>query len=138
MDIIEPSWIEQKKIIDTAGNLQVLELPFNFKRLYYIKGVPIGAERGFHAHKSLHQIFLLPQGSLELELVTPNSSEVFVLDSSKAQALVVPPGYWRVMSNFSLDAICLVLASEHYIEADYIRNFEEYVNWFNQVVDNEN
>ena len=132
-----PTWIDQKEIIDDAGNLQILEFPFNFKRLYYIHGVPNGAKRGFHAHKSLHQIFLLPQGSLILELITPNASETYFLDSATSQALLVPPGYWRVMSNFSSNAICLVLASEHYDETDYIRNFEEYINWFNQVVDNE-
>ena len=137
MDLIMPTWIDQKEIIDDAGNLQILEFPFNFKRLYYIHGVPNGGKRGFHAHKSLHQIFLVPKGCLRLELSTPTSTETYFLDSATSQALLVPPGYWRVMSNFSSNAICLVLASEHYDETDYIRNFEEYINWFNQVVDNE-
>ena len=132
-----PTWIHQKEIIDDAGNLQILEFPFNFKRLYYIHGVPNGGKRGFHAHKSLHQIFLVPKGCLRLELSTPTSTEVFEFNSKKPRALHVPPGYWRVLSEFSHDAIGLVLASEHYDEGDYIRSFDEYVEWFDEVISNE-
>ena len=137
MNIMQPSWIDQGRIIDDAGSLQILELPFEFKRLYYIHGVPNSAKRGFHAHKSLHQIFLVPKGFLTLELSTPISTEIFELNFMKSKALHVPPGYWRVLSEFSHDAIGLVLASEHYDEGDYIRNFDEYVEWFNEVTSNE-
>jgi dTDP-4-dehydrorhamnose 3,5-epimerase-like enzyme len=137
MGFEKPSWVERNQIIDSAGNLHILELPFVAKRLYYIQGVPTGAQRGFHAHKSLQQIFLLPQGRLELELTTPNTSETFILDSNETRALLVPPGYWRTMSNFTPDAICLVLASDHYDESDYLRNFKEYSIWFSQVFSNE-
>jgi dTDP-4-dehydrorhamnose 3,5-epimerase-like enzyme len=134
---MKPFWIVQKEIIDAAGNLQILELPFTFKRIYYIHGVPDSAKRGFHSHKSLHQIFLMPKGNMTLELSTPSSTEIFELDSREPRALHVPPGYWRVLSEFSHDAIVLVLASEHYDEGDYIRNFDEYVKWFNEVISNE-
>jgi hypothetical protein len=74
---------------------------------------------------------------MKLELSTPHSAEIFELDSREPRALHVPPGYWRVLSKFSQDAIGLVLASEHYEEGDYIRNFNEYVEWFNEVISNE-
>jgi dTDP-4-dehydrorhamnose 3,5-epimerase-like enzyme len=137
MSNLKPSWVQLNQVVDPVGELSILELPFGVKRLYYIQKVPLGGQRGFHAHKSLHQIFLAAQGSLTLELITPKSSETFELNATTDKALHVPPGYWRVMSNFSSDAICLVLASEHYDEADYIRNFEEYVSWYTQVVDYE-
>jgi len=137
VNIERPSWINQNRIVDNAGCLQILELPFHFNRIYYMHGVPDGAERGFHAHKSLHQIFLMPKGSLSLELVTPTSSQVFELESGSPRALHVPPGYWRVLSKFSRDAIGLVLASEHYDKDDYIRSFDEYVNWYNEVMRHE-
>ena len=124
-------------ILDDAGKLQILELPINFVRVYYIAGVPTGSERGFHAHKTLHQVFLVPQGNVTLELITPRTSQVYVLDEKVSRALYVPPGYWRVISDFSQDAICLVMASQHYDENDYIRNFEDYTHWFNKVFTDE-
>ena len=126
--------IPLERILDASGKLQILELPISFVRLYYIEGVPVSAERGFHAHKTLHQVFLVPRGNVTLELITPRKSQVFVLDAIDSCALYVPPGYWRIISNFSQDAICLVMASDHYDETDYIRNFDEYVKWFNDVM----
>jgi dTDP-4-dehydrorhamnose 3,5-epimerase-like enzyme len=131
------SWIELGCITDDSGKLQILELPLNFNRLYYIKGVPSQAERGFHAHKTLHQVFLVPQGNLELELITPRKSEIFSLSASEPRALYVPPGYWRVISQFSPDAICFVMATDHYDETDYIRNFKDYITWFEKVFKDE-
>jgi dTDP-4-dehydrorhamnose 3,5-epimerase-like enzyme len=134
MKVPQPTWIHQGRVIDSAGKLEILELPFQIKRMYYIHGVGSDSKRGFHAHKTLHQIFVVPQGSLQLELVTPNTTQIFKLNSNENRSLHVPPGYWRVLSSFSQDAIGLVLASEHYDETDYIRNFDEYVKWFNDVM----
>jgi dTDP-4-dehydrorhamnose 3,5-epimerase-like enzyme len=137
MNVAKPNWIHQGSVIDSAGKLEILELPFSIKRLYYIHKVARNSKRGFHAHKTLHQIFVVPQGSLQLELVTPNTTQTFKLDSNENRSLHVPPGYWRVLSNFSQDAICLVLASEHFDESDYIRSFDLYAKWFEGVFDSE-
>lgn len=133
----EPKWLPINQIIDQAGSLCVLELPFEAKRTYFIQNVPQGSQRGFHAHRSLRQIFFAPQGKFEIELITCNSKKSFLLNSNDQRALIVPPGYWRVISSFSKDATCMVLASEHYMESDYIRSFDEYVSWCKENFRNE-
>lgn len=137
MIIEQPSWTNLTGISDEEGSLRILELPFHAKRTYFIQGVPQGLKRGFHAHRSLRQIFFAPQGSFDLELTTPFKKETFVLNAADRKALIVPPGYWRVISNFTGDATCMVLASHHYDEEDYIRNFDDYVLWFNENFTNE-
>lgn len=133
----EPKWLPINQLADRAGDLRILELPFEAKRTYFIQNVPHGAQRGFHAHRSLRQIFFAPQGSFEIELSTSKSKRSFLLNSIDQRALVVPPGYWRIISSFSRDATCMVLASEHYLESDYIRNFDEYVTWCKEIFQNE-
>ena len=136
MTIAEPEWVQIDRIVAHEGILEVLELPFEARRTYFIQKVPHGAERGFHAHRSLRQILFAPQGSFEIDLITSYSKRSYSLNALDGKALMVPPGYWRVISNFSEDAICMVIASEHYEEADYIRNFEEYDSWFKRNFDN--
>ncbi len=118
------------RVSNQEGVLRFLELPFVVRRTYFIQKVPHGSQRGFHAHRSLRQIFLATQGSFELELSTPFTSKTFFINSSNERCLLVPPGYWRILSNFTSDATCMVLASERYDETDYIRNFDDYVDWF--------
>jgi dTDP-4-dehydrorhamnose 3,5-epimerase-like enzyme len=137
MMVEEPKWLPINQITDRAGDLRILELPFEAKRTYFIQNVPHGSQRGFHAHRSLRQIFFAPQGSFEIELITSISKRSFLLNSTDQRALVVPPGYWRIISSFSKDATCMVLASEHYMESDYIRNFDEYVSWCRENLKNE-
>ena len=118
-------------MLDDSGSLDILELSFDCKRVYWIQNVPIGHSRGFHAHKALSQVFIMISGSMRLSCITPKEQIDFNLSAEDSSALMLPPGYWRVLSNFSTGAICLVLASEHYDESDYLRSFDKYVDWFN-------
>ena len=132
MGIKMPEWLDINRMSGREGVLNVLELPFEAKRTYFIQNVPLGSERGFHAHRSLSQIFFAPQGSFEILLVTGLSERKFFLSALDGKALLVPPGYWRIVSNFSEDATCMVIASEHFDESDYIRNFDQYSTWFKE------
>ena len=130
MNLALPEILSYKEIFDPSGNLRILELPFQVKRIYTIENVPGGESRGFHAHKSLKQIFCMIQGQMEIALSTPDFSQTFQLSKVKDSVLHIEPGYWRVLNHFSSDAICLVLASEKYDESDYFRSYEDYSLWF--------
>lgn len=115
------------------GDLRVVEpeLIFGFtaRRTYWIEGVPKTAIRGHHAHRNLHQAIILLRGHAVIKLITPDKTYTFELDGPE-QALIVPPGFWREMSSFSSDALMMVYASELYDEADYIRDWDSYVEFF--------
>jgi|688.fasta_scaffold974807_2 dTDP-4-dehydrorhamnose 3,5-epimerase-like enzyme len=117
---------------DERGILSICEFPeeklFPIKRLYYIFGVPRNESRGMHAHKSLRQIFLAVSGSFTLEVTDGEKVESVEITSGRSGYLL-PNGYWRELKNFSEDAMCLVLASEHYDPSDYIHNKNEYLEW---------
>lgn len=115
------------------GQLRVVEperiLSFTARRIYWIEGVPEKAIRGHHAHKELNQAIVLLRGSAKVRLRTPDVDYGFEL-TSPDEALVIPPGFWREMSNFSPDALMIVFASEFYDEKDYIRDWDSYVEFF--------
>lgn len=137
MRLEKPYWASFNRKNGGSGTLNILELPHEVHRVYYIKSVSIDAQRGFHAHRALRQIFFAPVGSFELELSTPFSKETFLISSSEGMALFVPPGYWRVLSRFSEDSVCMVLASDAYDPTDYIRDHLEYTLWFGENITNE-
>ena len=101
---------------------------FPVHRAYYIKEVPTGESRGGHGHKSLRQCFLCLRGSASLTVVKGGRRETVRLGSS-SQAAVLGAGCWRDLSHFSEDSVVIVLASEEYDEADYIRNYDDFVAW---------
>lgn len=105
------------------------ELGFAAERFYWIKDVPEGGSRGQHAHKKLRQFLFLLVGSAVVELSTPNWNEKYSLSANET-GLFVPPGYWRVMSDFSDGAVMCVLASDAFDESDYIRDWSNYELWF--------
>jgi dTDP-4-dehydrorhamnose 3,5-epimerase-like enzyme len=115
---------------DARGHLSIAELgkvlPFVVRRAYWIHGTNPGISRGFHAHRALRQLFVCLRGEVTLAVSDGNKSEVFSM-SAFGKAVVLGPGLWRVMSDFSADCILMVLADREYDEADYIRNFEEFV-----------
>lgn len=115
---------------DRYGNLIPVEagmdIPFPVRRIYYIYGVQDGVRRGFHSHKALHQVLICVSGSVSILVKTPEGEETFTL-SDPSEGLYIGPLIWREMFDFSADAVLLVLASEHYCEADYIRNYDEYL-----------
>lgn len=114
------------------GDISVVEngkeVPFDVKRIYYLYDVPGGADRGGHAHKELYQLIIAASGSYTVTLDDGTNKKAFILNRPY-QGLLVKPGIWRTLTDFSGGSICVVLASELYNPADYIReysDFEEY------------
>ncbi len=115
-----------------AGNISVLEngknIPFSVKRIYYLYDIPAGAGRGGHAHYELEQYVIAASGSFTFILDDGvNKKEIFLNHPNKA--LHIRQGIWRKMKEFSSGSICLVLASQEYTEADYIREYQEFLNY---------
>lgn len=119
-----------KKVTDRYGSLVPVEagldIPFAVKRIYYIYSVADQVRRGFHSHKQLHQILICVHGSVSILLKTPQTEETVVLNDP-SEGLYIGPLIWREMFDFSEGAVLLVLASEHYDENDYIRNYDMYL-----------
>lgn len=117
---------------DRKGNISVVEngkdIPFDVKRTYYLYDVPGGESRGGHAHKELSQLIIAASGSFTVTLDDGRVKRTFTLNRPY-QGLYVVPGIWRTLDDFSSGAVCLVLASERYDEADYIRNYEEFLKY---------
>jgi len=118
------------KIADPRGNLTFVEggrhVPFDFERVYYLYDVPGGAERGGHAHKSLHQFIIAMSGSFDVILDDGTDKKRFHMNRSY-YGLYISPMIWRELDNFSSGSVCLVLASKKYDECDYHREYAEYV-----------
>ena len=117
---------------DRKGNLYVIEngktLPFDIKRAYYLYDVPGGESRGAHAHKELSQLIIAASGSFNVILDDGKCKRTFFLNRPY-QGLYVKPGMWRTLNDFSSGAVCLVLASETYDVSDYIKTYEEFINF---------
>lgn len=122
--------IELPKISDPRGNLTFIEgrrhVPFDFQRMYYLYDVPGGAERGGHAHKALHQLIIAMSGSFDVLLDDGRNKKQFHLNRSY-YGLYVCPLIWRELNNFSSGSVCVVLASNTYDEADYYRDYSEFL-----------
>jgi hypothetical protein len=123
--------IELPKITDPRGNLTFIEgggihIPFDIKRVYYLYDVPGGAERGGHGHKALHQLIVAMSGSFDVVLDDGNEKKRFHLNRSY-YGLYVCPMIWRELDNFSSGSVCMVLASNHYDEDDYYRDYDQYI-----------
>ena len=121
------------KIEERRGNLSVIEndtIPFEIKRVYYLYDVPAGSERGGHAHKDLQQFLVALSGSFDVVLNDGKEEEIITLNKPY-EGLLINPGIWRELQNFSSGSICLVVASDVYIEEDYIRDFDEFLEYAN-------
>jgi len=105
-----------------------IEVPFEVKRCYYLYDVPGGEERGGHAHKELHQLIVAASGSFDVILNDGNIKRTISLNRPYYGLLVVP-GIWRELNNFSSGSVCLVLASEVYKKEDYIRSYNDFLEW---------
>ena len=124
--------VDLPKVHNEGGNITALEnninIPFEVQRIYYLYDIPMGSERGGHGHYELQQFIVAIGGSFTFVLDDgKNKKEVFLNNPSKA--LHIQPGIWREILNFSSGSICLVLASHTYSENDYIRNYEDYINY---------
>ena len=116
------------------GDISVIEngetIPFDVKRIYYLYDVPGGESRGGHAHKELQQLILAASGSFTVTLDDGKVRRTFNLNRPY-QGLLVKPGIWRTLDDFSSGSVCLVLASEKYDAVDYIRDYNEFVKFRN-------
>lgn len=122
------------KIQDVRGNLSVIEgdvIPFAMKRVYYLYDVPSGAERGGHSHKVQQEFLVALSGSFTVVL-TDGKDKISVTLNKPNEGLWIPNGIWRELENFSSGSVCLVIASDIFEEADYIRDYNEFLlskNW---------
>ena len=114
------------------GDISVVEngkeVPFDVKRIYYLYDVPGGADRGGHAHKELYQLIIAASGSFTVTLDDGTNKKAFTLNRPY-QGVLVKPGIWRTLTDFSGGSICVVLASEKYDETDYIREYIDFVRY---------
>ena len=114
---------------DSRGGLVVAEaqrhIPFEIKRVYWIHGTQSGVERGFHAHKALRQVAVAVSGACEMVLDDGKDTASVTLEASD-QGVVIEPGVWHYMKEFTPDCILLVFADNYYDEADYILDYEEF------------
>ena len=127
--VYECNLIQIDKHPHEKGNLSVVEnyktVPFPVKRVYYLYDIPGGESRGGHAHKDLHQLIIAASGSFNVILDDANVKRIFTLNRPYLGLLVVP-GIWRELTDFSSGSVCLVLASEKYDEHDYIRDYNKF------------
>jgi dTDP-4-dehydrorhamnose 3,5-epimerase-like enzyme len=121
---------ELPKVHDPRGNLTFIEsnrqIPFPIQRVYYLYDVPGGSERGGHAHLALHQFVIAMSGSFDLVLDDGFTRKRVHLNRPY-NGLYIPPMTWRELDNFSSGSVCMVLASAVYDEADYLRNYSEFM-----------
>lgn len=122
--------IDLRKISDPRGNLTVIEsngdVPFDIKRVYYLYDVPGGERRGAHAHKALYQLLIAASGSFSVTLDDGKEKITYNLKRPYYGLLIVP-GIWRDLDDFSSGSVCLCLASEHYEIEDYIRDYNDFI-----------
>ena len=127
-EIIKIKTVQTQK----EGQLSFFEgthsFPFPIKRIYYIHHVPAGARRGAHAHKTLEQMLFCPYGSVTVFLNNGEYEENIVLDDPSI-GIVLKPGLWRDMLWNEDNSVLCVAASQYYDEGDYIRDYNEYLEW---------
>ncbi len=134
MDLSDVRIIQLQKIPDARGNLSVVEqgkdVPFDIARVYWLYDVPGGEERGAHAHRTLCQLLVAVSGSFDVVLDDGKRKQTFTLNRPY-QGLLLVPGIWRELKNFSSGSVCMVLASQVYEKGDYIRDYQEFLKFKN-------
>lgn len=124
--------VELFKVHNRAGNITVVEsnkdIPFPIERVYYLYDVPSDEERGGHGHKELYQLIVAASGSFNITLDDGKVKRSFMLNNPN-RGLLITPGIWRELSDFSSGSVCLVLASMFYTADDYIRDYEKFLDY---------
>lgn len=122
--------IDFPRIGDGQGFLVALEeknnIPFEIKRVYFIYDTPKDIVRGKHAHRILQQVIFCLKGSCDFTLDN-GKEKLFIRMNKPERGLYIKNSMWREFTNFSPDCVLMILASEHYNEKDYIRNYEEFL-----------
>lgn len=127
--VYDCSIIEINKHHHAKGNISIIEnnetIPFSVKRVYYLYDIPGGVSRGGHAHKELRQLIIAASGSFNITLDDGSVKRTVTLNRPYHGILIVP-GIWRELDDFSSGSVCLVLASHEYEESDYIRDYNQF------------
>jgi len=122
--------IEFSKVHDIRGDLTFIQgeidIPFNIARVYYVYNAPVNAQRGGHAHKDLEEVIIALSGSFRLILDNGKQKFNFWLNNPQ-QGIYINKLVWREIDSFSQGAVCMVLASEHFQESDYYRNYKHFL-----------
>lgn len=130
--VYDCTMIELDKHHHEKGNISVVEnkttIPFDIKRTYYLYDIPGGESRGGHAHKGLSQLIIATSGSFTVTLDDGKVKRTFQLNRPY-QGLLIVPGIWRTLDDFSSGGVCLVLASHIYDEGDYIRDYNDFIKY---------
>lgn len=130
--VFDCSIIELPKFHDPEGNLTPVysngHVPFDIKRVFYLYDIPGGESRGAHAHKVCHQFLVAASGAFEVVL-DDGTNKRTVLLNRPFYGLHIPPGVWAAEQGFSSGSVCLVLASEKYDESDYIRTYNDFIEY---------
>ena len=130
--IYDCSILQLDKHHHRKGNITVvrngLDVNFDVRRVYYLYDIPGGESRGGHAHRELQQLIVAASGSFDVTLDDGTVRRTFTLNRPY-QGLLVVPGLWRELNNFSSGSVCLVLASHEYDETDYIRQYDEFLGY---------
>ncbi|AJR02388.1 sugar 3,4-ketoisomerase [Siansivirga zeaxanthinifaciens] len=130
--------ISNSKIINIPGNEDVRGalsfvqkdiLPFDVKRVYYIYNIPENVTRGGHAHIEQNEFLIALKGSFNVEICDVHGNKKLFTLNKPNEGLLIPKMIWRELTNFKADSICLVLASNIYIEEDYIRDYDGFMNF---------
>ena len=129
-DIDSVKLIELPKIIDRRGNLSVVEeekdIPFQIKRVFWVYDVPGGKNRGAHAHRRLTQLIIALSGSFSVMVDDGRCRRTYLLNHPY-QGLLIPPGIWNTLEDFSSGAVCMVMCSDFFDESDYIRKYRDFI-----------
>jgi len=130
--VYDAAIIELPRIGGRNGHLAIIEgmkdLPFDIRRAFYLYDIPAGEDRGAHAHKECHQFLVAASGAFEVMLDDGRNKRTVRLDRP-FYGLHIPPGVWAAEQAFSGGSICLVVTSHGYIEGDYIRDYNEYIQY---------
>ena len=131
--ILELKWIDLASVRDERGILTSIEssfdIPFEIKRIFYMHHIV--SDRGGHAHRDTDQVIIAISGSFQIELYDGTERVSYTMDSP-VKGLFVPRMIFIQLSDFSKDAVCMVLASTHYDIKKSLRNMEDYNEAINE------
>lgn len=131
-DFSTPQIIQLPKITDVRGNLSFLQnkdqIPFDIKRVFWIYDVPGGETRGGHAYKTQQELIIVISGSIDIIVIDGNGKEIKFCLNRSYSGLYIPAMHWRHLENFSTNSVSVHLSSAEFSEADYIRNYNEFIS----------